>query len=93
MISPNGVILRWRDRFALPHSKSHCWINESSGERHLTTSYGEESGQLAQAQHDCDTGRRDDGVAEQKTQWTTSSEGLGGTQEETSADDTSDPAM
>lgn len=73
----------------VPHSKSHRRVNKSSGKRHLATGYGEESGQLAQAQHDGDTGRRDDGITEQKTQRTTGSERPGGSQEETSTDDTS----
>jgi hypothetical protein len=76
----------------LPHSESHSWVNESSGERHLATGYGEESGQLAQAQHDGDAGGRDDEITEQKTQRTTGSEGPGGSQKETSTDDTSDAA-
>ena len=77
---------------SLPHSESHSRVDESSGKGHLTTGYREESGQLAQAQHDGDAGGRDDDVTEQKTQGTTSSEGLGGTQKETCADDTADAA-
>ena len=88
---PNGVIHEWRGG-ALPHGEGHRWVNESPGERHLTTGYGEESDQLAQAQHDGDTCRGDDEVPEQKTQGATGSEGPGGSQEETSTDDASDAA-
>jgi len=73
-----------------PHRKCQCWVSEPSGEGHLATGYGEESGQLAQGQHDSDAGGRNDHVTEQKTQRTTRGEGPGGTQEETSADDASD---
>ena len=59
----------------------------------MATRYGEESGQLAQTQHDGDAGGRDDHVTEQKTQRATSSKGFGGTQEETSTDDTTDTTM
>lgn len=72
------------------HRKSHGWVNETSGEGHLTTGYGEECGQFAQGQHDGDADGRDDDVTEQKAQRATSCEGPGGTQKETSADDASD---
>lgn len=77
----------------IPHSESHCWVNESSSERHLTTRYWEESRQLAQTQHDGDTGRRYDEVSEQKAQRTTSGEGLCSAQKKASADDTADAGM
>ena len=77
----------------LPHSESHSRIDESSGERHLATRYGEESSQLAQTHHDGDAGGRDDEVAEEKAQRTARSERPGGTQEETSTDDTTDTAV
>ena len=59
--------------FYLPHCKSESWINKSSGERDLAAGYGEEGGELAQAQHDRHAGRGDDGITEQKTQRSTRS--------------------
>ena len=77
----------------LPHSESHSGIDESPGERHLTTGYREESSQLAQAQHNSHAGGRDDEVTEEKTQRATSSEGPSGTQKETRTDDTTDAVI
>lgn len=59
----------------------------------MATRYGEEGGQLAQTHHDGDAGGRDDKVTEEKAQGTARGERSGGTQKETSTDDTTDTAV
>ena len=88
-ISPNRYVPKGWSVVNTPDCKCQGWVDKSTNECHLATSYGEERDKFTQAQHDGDASEGNDGVAEQKTERATSSEGPCGTQKETGANDAS----